>query len=103
MATHGGILMITQYFQPEPMFKVLPLAKAFRDRGHEVEVLTGFPNYPGGKLYDGYRVRTWQRETIDGLSVIRLPLYPSHNRSALRRIANYLSFGVSAATLGPAI
>lgn len=95
------ILMLTQYFHPEPMFKGLPLAKAFRDRGHEVEVLTGFPNYPGGKLYDGYRLRGWQRETIDGLSVIRLPLYPSHNRSAVRRIANYLSFGLTAATIGP--
>jgi hypothetical protein len=39
-----------QYFQPEPIFKGLPLARALRDLGHEVEVLTGFPNYPGGKI-----------------------------------------------------
>ena len=70
-------------------------------RGHEVEVLTGFPNYPGGKLYPGYRVRPWQREIIDGVTVNRVALYPSHDRSAVRRMANYASFALSAAVLGP--
>ena len=93
--------MLTQWFQPEPTFKGLPLARALRDRGHEVEVLTGFPNYPGGKLYPGYRVRPWRRETIDGIRVNRVALYPSHDRSGLGRILNYLSFGASAALIGP--
>lgn len=95
------ILFLTQFFQPEPMFKGLPLAKALRDRGHEVEVLTGFPNYPGGRVYDGYKIRPWRRETIDGVRVNRVALYPSHDRSASRRMLNYLSFGASAAVLGP--
>jgi colanic acid biosynthesis glycosyl transferase WcaI len=95
------ILMLTQWFQPEPTFKGLPLARALRDRGHEVEVLTGFPNYPGGKLYPGYRVRPWSRETMDGIRVNRVPLYPSHDCSGLRRILNYLSFGASTALMGP--
>lgn len=93
--------MLTQYFQPEPIFKGLPLAKALRERGHEVEVLTGFPNYPGGKIYDGYRLRLWQREAMDGINVIRVPLFPSHNRSGLRRILNYLSLSISTSMLGP--
>lgn len=95
------VLMLTQWFQPEPDFKGLPLAKALEDRGHEVEVLTGFPNYPGGKLYPGYRVRPWRRQTMDGIRVNRVALYPSHGRSGLGRILNYLSFGASAAFLGP--
>jgi len=47
------ILLLTQWFQPEPGFKGLPFAKALRERGHQVEVLTGFPNYPGGRIYPG--------------------------------------------------
>ena len=85
------------------MFKGLPFAKALRDLGHEVEVLTGFPNYPGGNVYPGYSIRPWQREFMDGIPVNRVMLYPSHDRSGLRRILNYISFGLSAATIGPAL
>jgi len=95
------ILMLTQWFQPEPTFKGLPLARALRDRGHEVEVLTGFPNYPGGKLYPGYQVRPWSRETMDGIRVNRVALYPSHDCNAVGRVFNYLSFGATSALLGP--
>ena len=95
------ILFLTQWFQPEPFFKGLPFAKALRDRGHDVEVLTGFPNYPGGKLYKGYRIRPYRRETIDGISIHRIPLYPSHDKSASGRILNYLSFALSSFLLGP--
>jgi colanic acid biosynthesis glycosyl transferase WcaI len=90
-----------QYFQPEPIFKGLPLARALLDLGHEVEVLTGFPNYPGGKIYSGYRLKLYQQEVIDGIKVTRLPLYPSHSRSGIRRIFNFLSFGFAAFLLGP--
>ncbi len=94
------ILMLTQWFDPEPTFKGLAFARELVSRGHEVEVVTGFPNYPGGKLYPGYRVRLFQRENMDGVSVIRVPLYPSHDCSAIKRIFNYASFAVSAALLG---
>lgn len=93
------ILLITQWFQPEPHFKGLGFAKALVALGHEVEVLTGFPNYPGGELYPGYRLRAFQREVMDGVSVVRGYLYPSHDRSALGRIANYVSFALSTAWL----
>jgi colanic acid biosynthesis glycosyl transferase WcaI len=95
------ILMLIQWCHPEPDFKCMPMARALRARGHEVEVLTGFPNYPGGQVYPGYRIRPWQREFIDGIRVTRVALYPSHDRSALRRAANYLSFALSSALLGP--
>ena len=95
------ILMVTQWFDPEPAFKGLAFARKLMERGHDVEVLTGFPNYPGGKLYPGYRVRLWQRELVDGVSVVRVPLYPSHDRSRVGRALNYLSFAVAATLLGP--
>jgi len=95
------ILFITHYFYPEAHFLGLPFAKELARRGHEVEVLTGFPNYPGGKIFDGYKVKPLQREMIDGISVIRVPLYPSHDQSSLKRIVTYLTCSVSQATIGP--
>lgn len=94
------VLLLTQWFDPEPTFKGLLFAKALRDRGFDVEVLTGFPNYPGGKVYPGYKVRPFQRETVDGIRVARVALYPSHNRSAIGRVANYLTFAASASLYG---
>lgn len=95
------ILIISQWFQPEIMFKGLPLAKELSKLGHTVEVLTGFPNYPEGKIYKGYKVKLFQREVIDGITVNRVPLYPSHNRSGFGRFINYVSFALATAIIGP--
>lgn len=95
------ILFIIQWFEPEPTLRGLPFAKELVKLGHEVQVLTGFPNYPGGKLYEGYRIKPLQREIMDGIPVVRVPLYPSHDRSSIGRIANYTSFALSAAIIGP--
>lgn len=89
------ILYVTQWFEPEPTFKGVAFVKALMAAGHEVQVATGFPNYPGGKLYPGYSIRPFMQETIDGVRVDRLPLWPSHDRSTLGRIVNYLSFFLS--------
>ena len=91
---------MTQWFDPEPTFKGLLFARELAARGHEVEVLTGFPNYPGGKVYPGYQIRPWVREQIDGINVLRVALYPSHNNSGLHRVFNYVSFALSAAVIG---
>ena len=95
------ILFLTQWFQPEPFFKGLPFVKVLQNRGHDVEVLTGFPNYPGGELYSGYSIRPWKSEVMDGIPVHRTALFPSHDASGLRRIINYLSFGLTSAAFGP--
>src|SRR5512139_1186682 len=90
------IVYLTQWFEPEPnIVKGISFVHALEAAGHRVTVVTGFPNYPTGKLYPGYRLRVMRREIIDGVSVIRLPLYPSHDSSALRRSANYLTFFLS--------
>ena len=94
------ILLLTQWFDPEPTFKGLLFAQALRDKGHEVEVLTGFPNYPGGKVYDGYKINGYQKEVMDGITLHRAPLYPSHDGSAVKRIFNYMSFAVSSFIIG---
>jgi colanic acid biosynthesis glycosyl transferase WcaI len=94
------ILLITQWFDPEPTFKGILFAKELVSRGFEVEVITGFPNYPGGTLYDGYRVKFIQKEVIDGVLVTRVPLFPSHDKSKLGRVFNYLSFAFSSLIYG---
>ena len=94
------ILFLTQWFEPEPAFKGATFANALKARGHDVEVATAFPNYPGGKLYRGYKVRPYQRDLVDGLTVHRLAIWPSHNASSLGRIANYVSFFLSTLLFG---
>ena len=95
------ILLLSQFWTPEPILKGIPFAKELVRRGHEVEVLTGFPNYPGGKIYPGYRLALFRRETLDGIRVNRVWLYPSHDTSGKRRVLNYLSFALSACLIAP--
>lgn len=96
------ILFITHYFQPEPNFFMgLPFARALQEQGHHVQVLTGFPNYPGGKIYDGYKIKFIRKEVMEGVPVIRVPLYPSHDRSSAKRTLSYMSLSLSQAAIGP--
>jgi colanic acid biosynthesis glycosyl transferase WcaI len=90
------IILLTQWFDPEPTTKGMVFARELVDRGYEVEVITGFPNYPGGKVYPGYKIKPLQREYLDGVEVTRVPLYPSHNGSGIQRVFNYISFCLSA-------
>lgn len=97
------ILLLTQFFWPEARTAPANLAALAEDLtvlGHEVLVVTGFPNHPFGRIYDGYRMQPWHWETARGFRILRLPLYPDHSRSAVRRLLNYGSFMLSAATLG---
>lgn len=98
MATR--VLLMTQWFDPEPTFKGIVFARELVRQGFEVEVVTGFPNYPGGVVYPGYRIKWLQREVIDGVHITRLPLYPDHGQSAIKRVLNYASFGASALVYG---
>lgn len=90
--TSARVLYLSQLFDPEPTFKGSDFVTGLQGHGFEVEVVTGFPNYPGGKVYDGYRIRPMARDRIAGADVTRLAVYPSHDRSALRRMATYFSF-----------
>jgi glycosyltransferase involved in cell wall biosynthesis len=94
------ILYLAQFFEPEPMIKGASFVRALIAQGHEVEVVTGFPNYPIGRIYDGYRLALHKVETIEGVTVHRVPLYPSHGRSSVGRILNYMSYVISATLYG---
>lgn len=90
------VLILSQYYKPEPIPKPVELAQALQQCGDEVTVITGFPNYPSGKLYTGYRLGLLRREQIDGIRVLRTFEYPYHGTGAIGRFANYVSFMVSA-------
>jgi glycosyltransferase involved in cell wall biosynthesis len=79
------------------------LAESLQALGHEVTVLTGFPNWPTGRLAPGYKIRPYQREVLGGIPILRVPLFPDHSRSSMRRTMNYASFAISAAALGPVL
>ena len=94
------ILLVKQLFNPEPTAKSLDFAKELISRGHEVEVLTGFPSYPIGKIYNGYKQRIYKRETLEGVNLIRVPIYPDHSASGLKRFLHYISYAISATFIG---
>ncbi|WP_348788962.1 glycosyltransferase family 4 protein [Leifsonia sp. NPDC080035] len=92
------ILMVSQYYRPEGAHVVNELAETLAERGHEVVVLTGFPNYPAGVLFEGYR-QSWRSVESDGaVTVRRVPLVTSHSSNPLGRILNYASFALSTLT-----
>jgi len=97
------ILILSQWYLPEPDFKIHLLGRSLAQRGHRVTAVTGFPNYPTGQLYPGYKIRWRQWEQRDGVRALRVPLYPDHSWSGLRRILNYLSFALSASSIGAAL
>lgn len=94
------MLLLTQWFDPEPTFKGLVFARELVRQGFEVEVVTGFPNYPGGRVYPGYRIKWLQREVAEGVQITRVPLYPNHDQSAIKRVLNYASFAASSLFYG---
>jgi colanic acid biosynthesis glycosyl transferase WcaI len=101
MAATLRILILTQWYPPEPMKLLSDLAEGLLELGHEVTVLTGFPNWPSGRLYPGYGLRLWRREERNRVRIVRVPLFPDHSRSRVKRTFNFLSFAISATVLGP--
>jgi colanic acid biosynthesis glycosyl transferase WcaI len=95
------ILIVSIYYAPEPIPKPNELAEGLARRGHHVTVLTGFPSYPEGKIYAGYRQRWRQVEHLNGVRVVRLPVFADHSARAIKRAAHVLSFFLSVLTLGP--
>ncbi|HEV3308502.1 MAG TPA: glycosyltransferase family 4 protein [Candidatus Sulfotelmatobacter sp.] len=100
------ILYISQYFPPEmgaPAARAVELSKHWAAAGHEVTVLTGFPNHPTGVVPLAYRDKLRRlvvREQVNGIHVVRSWLLPFPNRKAYERMLNYSSFSVSAAITG---
>ena len=85
------ILVISQYFFPEH-FRINDLCYGLKEKGHNVTVLTGKPNYPNGRFYEGYGFFKKKFEVINGINIYRSNLIPRGEGSGFRLFVNYLSF-----------
>jgi putative colanic acid biosynthesis glycosyltransferase WcaI len=91
-------LILTQYFPPEigaPQVRLAAFARHMRRLGHAVEVVTGMPNYPTGRMFPEYRRALYRQEQWEGIPVHRVWLYASMG-AGVKRLVNYGSFAVTA-------
>lgn len=89
------VLFLTDNFPPEtnaPASRTFEHAREWVKAGHRVTVITCAPNFPSGKVFDGYRNRLWQSEEIEGIRVIRVWTFMTSNEGFALRILDYLSF-----------
>jgi hypothetical protein len=92
------VVFLTHYFHPEvgaSQTRILECARLLHQRGYDVTVLTGFPNYPDGVIPAPYRRKLLASETLDGFRVLRSAVYPAPNRGFAKRLVNHTSFAIS--------
>lgn len=93
------ILFLTDNFPPEvnaPASRTFEHCREWVKSGHQVTVITCAPNFPKGKVFEGYRNRLWQSEVMDGIRVIRVWSYITRNEGFARRILDYMSYMATA-------
>lgn len=93
------IIMLTQYFPPETgaaQVRLFEVAKAIRAQGHQIEVVTAFPNYPTGVIPPEYRGKFFMKDSIGGIPLYRTWIYPVQRGRFWKRLLNYFSFVFSA-------
>ena len=91
--TRPRLLVLSQYFYPE-QFRINDMCTEWVKMGYKVTVLTGIPNYPQGKFFEGYGLFKKRRESWNGMDIVRIPLV-ARGSSALGMVLNYFSFVVS--------
>lgn len=87
-------LVVTQYFWPEE-FRINDICEGLVEKGHEVEVLTGLPNYPYGKLFEGYSFKSRGPKEYKGIKINRCYLIERGQDSSIKLALNYLSFMIN--------
>lgn len=96
------LLIFTQYYPPEmgaPQARLSELAERLNALGHEIHVLTAFPNYPKGKIFEGYNGFS-KKEYINNIQVHRVWISPSKSKSLIKRLLSYFSFVVTSSIYG---
>ena len=89
------ILFLSHYFPPEvnaPAKRTFEHAKIFAEDGHDVTVITNFPNHPHGKFFEGYKNKLNKTELIDGIKIIRVLTYATPNKNFFKRSINFSFF-----------
>jgi len=97
------ILFLTDNFPPEvnaPATRTFEHCQEWIKKGHQITVITCVPNFPHGKVYDGYKNKFYQKENLDGIEVIRVWSYITSNSGFVKRVLDYVSFGIMAFFVG---
>lgn len=97
------LLFLTDNFPPEvnvPANRTYEHCKEWVEKGVDVTVITCNPNFPKGRVYDGYKNKLYQKETIDGIKVIRVWSYITANEGFVKRILDYISFAITSFFVG---
>ncbi len=97
------VLFLTDNFPPEvnaPATRTYEHCKEWVKDGIEVTVITCAPNFPKGKVFEGYKNKLYQTEDVDGIKVIRVWTYISANKGFAKRILDYMSFMMSSFIIG---
>lgn len=85
------ILIVTEYFYPEE-FKINEIALAWKNKGYEVDVLTQFPTYPYGDIFDGYENKWYAKEVYQGINIYRVKAVTGYKNSLFKKLLKYFSF-----------
>lgn len=97
------ILFLTDNFPPEvnaPATRTYEHCREWVKLGAEVTVITCAPNFPQGKVYDGYKNKLYQTEMVDGIKVIRVWSYIVANKGFIKRTLDFISFSITAFLAG---
>jgi colanic acid biosynthesis glycosyl transferase WcaI len=93
------VLIVSQYFWPEN-FRINDLACELTNRGHDVTVLTGLPNYPSGHVFKDFLAEPDKFGSHKNVKIVRVPILP-RGKGSIRLLLNYLSYSLNACLLGP--
>jgi glycosyltransferase involved in cell wall biosynthesis len=94
----SNITIISNYYPPEigaASNRIYNMAQAFKQADFDVNVICPIPNYPKGKIFDGYKMRFFKKESFQDISINRLFIYPTNSKSSFKRMLSMLSFAVS--------
>ena len=97
------ILFLTDNFPPEvnaPASRTYDHVREWHKAGHEVTVITCAPNFPKGRVYEGYKNKLYQTEWMEGIKVVRVWSYIAANKGFLKRTLDYISYSVTSFLAG---
>ena len=95
----NNILLIAHNYWPEN-FPINKISNKLLEKDYNIDVLTGKPNYPEGKVFKNYNILDFRKDNFNNIVIHRVPIFPRGNGSSINLILNYLSFVLSAMFFG---
>ena len=90
------ILVLSQFYPPEPITRLRDLVSYLKQQGHQVSVLTTFPSYPLGQIYDTYQLKWRKFDWEADIPITRVFAWPYRGMNQIKRFLSYISFAIAA-------